>query len=195
MRQQPHKEEEKARTRAFLLQSTLELAARHGFASLGLREVAREAGIAPTSFYRHFADMRELGLALIDEHVRPLLARLAARAAADGPDVAELLLGELSVTAITEPHVLRFMLAERYGAQPDFRAALRRAYVELAASLGRQGKKPAPRGSAEAVVAVLFDYCDALLDGDPSAREAGREAAVTALRFVLGHTPGGGGSR
>jgi len=35
-------------------------------ASLSLREVAREAGIAPNSFYRHFKDIDELAIALID---------------------------------------------------------------------------------------------------------------------------------
>jgi TetR/AcrR family transcriptional regulator, fatty acid biosynthesis regulator len=34
--------------------------------TLSLREVAREAGIAPTSFYRQFRDMDELAVALID---------------------------------------------------------------------------------------------------------------------------------
>ena len=34
--------------------------------SLSLREVAREAGIAPNSFYRHFRDIDELKVALID---------------------------------------------------------------------------------------------------------------------------------
>jgi len=34
--------------------------------TLSLREVAREAGIAPNSFYRHFRDMDELAIALID---------------------------------------------------------------------------------------------------------------------------------
>lgn len=34
--------------------------------SLSLREVAREAGIAPNSFYRHFRDVDELAVALID---------------------------------------------------------------------------------------------------------------------------------
>lgn len=192
MRNQPQKDEEKARTRGQLLEATLELAAQHGFASLGLREVAREAGIAPTSFYRHFADMREVGLSLIDERVRPVLARLSARAAAEEPGVAEELIAELSVAAVTEPHVLRFMLAERYGAQRDFRRALRGAYAELAASLTRESARRMPRGAAEAVVAVLLDYCDALLDGDAEAREAGRDAAVTALRFVLGQTGAGG---
>lgn len=34
--------------------------------TLSLREVAREASIAPNSFYRHFHDMDELAIALID---------------------------------------------------------------------------------------------------------------------------------
>ncbi|MGH8453505.1 MAG: HTH-type transcriptional repressor FabR [Nevskiales bacterium] len=37
-----------------------------GVSTLSLREVAREAGIAPNSFYRHFRDMDELAVALID---------------------------------------------------------------------------------------------------------------------------------
>ena len=35
-------------------------------ASLSLREIAREAGIAPNSFYRHFKDIDELTIALIE---------------------------------------------------------------------------------------------------------------------------------
>jgi AcrR family transcriptional regulator len=38
-----------------------------GFGSLSLREVARNAGIVPTGFYRHFQDMDQLGLALVEE--------------------------------------------------------------------------------------------------------------------------------
>ncbi len=37
-----------------------------GVSTLSLREVARAAGIAPNSFYRHFHDMDELAIALID---------------------------------------------------------------------------------------------------------------------------------
>jgi AcrR family transcriptional regulator len=40
--------------------------------SLSLREVAREAGIAPNSFYRQFRDMDELAVALIDRAGRSL---------------------------------------------------------------------------------------------------------------------------
>jgi AcrR family transcriptional regulator len=37
------------------------------FSSLGIREVTRQAGVVPTSFYRHFRNMDDLGLQLVDE--------------------------------------------------------------------------------------------------------------------------------
>ena len=60
--------EQKQQTRNALMD-----AARHlmeggrGFGSLSLREVAKTAGIVPTGFYRHFADMDQLGLVLVSE--------------------------------------------------------------------------------------------------------------------------------
>ncbi len=59
-----------------------QLSAERSFASLSLREVAREAGIAPTSFYRHFRDVDELGLTMVDESGL-MLRQLMRRAPAD----------------------------------------------------------------------------------------------------------------
>ena len=54
-------------TREELFQATLNLIGpKKSIASLSLREIAREAGIAPNSFYRHFKDIDELAIALID---------------------------------------------------------------------------------------------------------------------------------
>lgn len=55
-------------TREKLMEAALALVGkgRH-FASLGIREVTRQAGVVPTSFYRHFKTMDELGLQLVDE--------------------------------------------------------------------------------------------------------------------------------
>ncbi len=62
------REERKHQTRVALLQAALKLASGGGsLASLSLREVTRAAGLVPTAFYRHFSDMEELGLALVDE--------------------------------------------------------------------------------------------------------------------------------
>src|SRR5690554_4945280 len=59
---------QKEKTRRALIDAALHhLSPQTTFSSLSLREVAREAGIAPTSFYRHFQNMDELGLTLVDE--------------------------------------------------------------------------------------------------------------------------------
>ena len=54
-------------SRGDLLDAALRLIGPHrSVSSLSLREVAREAGIAPNSFYRQFRDIDELAVALID---------------------------------------------------------------------------------------------------------------------------------
>ena len=60
--------QQKEKTRRQIIDAALgQLSAERSFSSLSLREVAKEAGLAPTSFYRHFSDMDELGLTLVDE--------------------------------------------------------------------------------------------------------------------------------
>jgi TetR/AcrR family transcriptional regulator, fatty acid biosynthesis regulator len=54
--------------------------------SLSLREVAREAGIAPNSFYRQFRDMDELAVSLIDlagQSLREIIGEARQRATSD----------------------------------------------------------------------------------------------------------------
>lgn len=55
-------------TREMLMEAALTLVGRgRHFASLGIREVTRQAEVVPTSFYRHFRNMDDLGLTLVDE--------------------------------------------------------------------------------------------------------------------------------
>ena len=50
-----------------IIEAALKLAGpNRSVSTLSLREVAREAGIAPNSFYRQFRDMDELAVALIE---------------------------------------------------------------------------------------------------------------------------------
>ena len=138
LRAKPEKVEERERTRRALLQATLQLAAQHGFAGLGLREVSRGAQIAPTSFYRHFADMEELGIALVDELVAPLLshwlAQIQAALRARAEPVAALLAHGAEVRR-ADRDLLRFLLAERVGAMRTCRVALRRELTKVAEGL------------------------------------------------------------
>lgn len=56
---------QKEKTSQALIQAALELCADEGYASLSLRSVARKAGIAPTSFYRHFREIDEMGVEMV----------------------------------------------------------------------------------------------------------------------------------
>ena len=64
----PTRSERKAVTHKALLHAALTLVGEgHSFSSLALREIARQAGIVPNAFYRHFRNTDELGLELVEE--------------------------------------------------------------------------------------------------------------------------------
>ena len=52
------------------------LSDRTSLVALSLRQVAKEVGIVPTAFYRHFDSIESLGLALVDESFVSLRAML-----------------------------------------------------------------------------------------------------------------------
>jgi AcrR family transcriptional regulator len=167
LRTKPEKKEEKEKTRAELMRAALRLAASFGFASLSLREVSREAAIAPTSFYRHFGDMEELGLAILDEAVQPALHDLseACRNAASLKRDPFVSLVEALLPAVGEdPNLFRFLFAERVGGSKPFRSAaarcVRRLTDDLAESLAGHGigSDSASRSSyAEAAVIISLE--------------------------------------
>ncbi len=68
--------ERKERTRQAILASGLALSAESGLGGLSLRQVAKEVGIVPTAFYRHFGSIEELGLVLVDDSFVSLRAML-----------------------------------------------------------------------------------------------------------------------
>jgi AcrR family transcriptional regulator len=43
------------------------LAGDQSFTDISIREITGDAGVVPATFYRHFADMGEVGLVLVDE--------------------------------------------------------------------------------------------------------------------------------
>ncbi|SPX41485.1 DNA-binding transcriptional repressor [Haemophilus influenzae] len=105
-----------------------QLSAEKSFSNLSLREVAREAGIAPTSFYRHFSDMDELGLEMVDEAglmLRQLMRQARKRIDAGGSVIS------VSVDTFFEfitnsTNVFRLLLRESSGTSQAFRTAAAR---------------------------------------------------------------------
>jgi AcrR family transcriptional regulator len=199
LRVNPEKKEEKERVTHALLRSTLRLAAAHGFASLGLREVARAADIAPTSFYRHFADMEALGLALIDELVGRFMRDAVARAEASVGGMAEeldALTNHVLSAVISDPELLRFVLAERVGAIPSFRAALERQLAVLSDAVrGAIDEERAadalatPAYVADAAVVLLFEAAGKALDRGVEHVPELRERLLSQLRLLTPRSP------
>ncbi len=64
----PTRSDRKAVTHKALLHAALTLVGEgRSFSSIALREIARQAGIVPNAFYRHFRNTDELGLELVEE--------------------------------------------------------------------------------------------------------------------------------
>lgn len=189
--------EQKLVTRRTLMDAALgQLSADRGFGSLSLREVAREAGIAPTSFYRHFADLDELGLVLVDEGgvaLRQLMRQARKRIARDGSAIST------SVETFMEylgnnANVFRLMLRERTGGSKPFRTAIKAEIdhfvTELADDLRRfaeEQHKPLSdaRVVAEAMVTLVFNQGAEALDATPKEREELKIKLKTELRIIL----------
>ncbi|SFR40559.1 transcriptional regulator, TetR family [Marinobacter gudaonensis] len=189
--------EQKLKTRRALMDAALsQLSADRGFGSLSLREVAREAGIAPTSFYRHFAELDELGLALVDEGgvaLRQLMRQARKRIARDGSAIST------SVDTFMEylgnnANLFRLMLRERTGVSKPFRTAVKAEIdhfaTELADDLKRfadEQNKPLsdPKLVAEAMVTLVFNQGAEALDCTPREREELKAKLKAELRMIL----------
>lgn len=122
--------------------------------SLGLRELAREAGLNPNTFYRHFRDVDDLGLTVIGEittllrqPLRDLRREAAQRAVKDEGSMLPKLLGidlgrgrrvchetvQLFFDFVAEhPEAFIIGVRELHGASPVLREALRQVMDDFA---------------------------------------------------------------
>ena len=122
----PRRSERKERTRQAILDAALQLADEPDLAALSLRQVTKEVGIVPTAFYRHFASIEELGLALVDPVLR-LAARPAARRATGRPGSAVIdgSVDVLSSTCAQRRSHFPFIARERAAGPPVGARAIR----------------------------------------------------------------------
>ena len=120
--------ERKDLTRNSLLQAALALMGEgRSFTSLGIREIAREAGMVPNAFYRHFRNTDELGLELVEE-VGVTLRRLLREARQSGVADADIVRRSVKVyhQYVVENRLLfLFVSSERSGGSRILRMAIR----------------------------------------------------------------------
>ncbi|EEP90087.1 HTH-type transcriptional repressor fabR [Yersinia kristensenii ATCC 33638] len=142
--------QQKERTRRSLIEAAFsQLSAERSFASLSLREVSREAGIAPTSFYRHFRDVDELGLTMVDESGLMLrqLMRQARQRIAKGGSVIRTSVSTFMEFIGNNPNAFRLLLRERSGTSAAFRAAVAREIQHFYCRTGRLPRAGKPHAA------------------------------------------------
>ena len=190
--------EQKLKTRRRLIEVSLDLSSKKSFAALSLREVAGAAELTPAAFYRHFSDMEELGLSLIDE-VAMSLRRLLRNARKSSQDNKDADLTILSVQAFMKyvnenSNLFRLLLGERQGSSDSFRRAIHseiNLFVsELTEDLERFAKirnetLRNPSYAAEAIVAVVFTVGAEALDLSKTKQESLSNRLVEEVKMIL----------
>jgi AcrR family transcriptional regulator len=172
-----------------LIEAALRLAARKSSVSLlGLRELSREAGLNPNTFYRHFADMDELGTAIVEQLADEMRERRYA-VRAEAPDFATFTQRSLEMYfEFAAEHPEAFVLGFRELSLPTAASrAIRRVMDEVADELAevmvRQGlaaERDSAREIAGFVVSGLFLLAIEYID-----RKAQRRAVLAkAQRYV-----------
>lgn len=185
-------------TRDHILRAAQKLLGPHrSISSLSLREVTREAGIAPNSFYRHFHDMDELAVALIDNagaSVRELIRRARTLAASGSDSVVVSSVNAFMAQLDPDEKLLHILLREGTVGSDAFKAAveqvlinfeeeLRADLIRLANARGRAIHRPDV--AAKAITRVVFALGGTALDSPDEQRAAIREQMIAIVRMIL----------
>jgi AcrR family transcriptional regulator len=180
-----------------IISAALKLLGPHrSVSTLSLREVAREAGIAPNSFYRQFRDMDELAVTLIDlagASLRQIIGKARKRARAEDSVVSG------SVEAFMEQlraddKLLHILLREGTVGSDAFKQAvdrqlnffeeeLRLDLIRLARA-GRTGLHE-PALTAKAITRLVFAMGASAMDMPPDKLPELTEQVVTMVRMII----------
>ncbi|KLI99807.1 HTH-type transcriptional repressor FabR [Luteimonas sp. FCS-9] len=180
-----------------LIAATLRLIGPHrSVSTLSLREVAREAGIAPNSFYRQFHDMDELAVALIDqagESLRRIVGD-ARKRAVSGRSIVRGSLEAFMERLRADDKLLHVLLREGTVGSDAFKRAvdrqlhffedeLRADLVRIAGAQGEAFHEPAL--VARAITRLVFALGGTALDSPPERDEALVDELAQMIRMLL----------
>ena len=184
-------------TKEELFQAALNLIGpQKSIASLSLREVAREAGIAPNSFYRHFKDIDELAIELIDRSglvLRQILNESRLQASKQNSIIrssVEVFIAQLDA----DEGNLSLLLREGYTGSNSYKKAVDRQLnffqQELQDDLIRlerlnNSKLLHPEIAAKAITQLVFNMGAQVIDMTTEARHEIAEQTMIMIRMIL----------
>lgn len=179
-----------------LIEAALRLTASgRSFATLGLRELAREAALNPNTFYRHFDTLDDLAreaIAGVSRQLRPMLRRERWLAAHDEPHrVPRRACAAFFAFALDNRDAFLSALAEYHGTSPTLRDAvrtnLRDVSAEMADDVVQLNLVPSlDRATVDEIctqiVLQLFHLSQEYIAGDAGHRDA---LVAYAERFIV----------
>ncbi|MHA3091090.1 HTH-type transcriptional repressor FabR [Acinetobacter brisouii] len=184
-------------TKEELFQATLNLIGpEKSIASLSLREVAREAGIAPNSFYRHFKDIDELAIELINRAgvvLRKIIREARLKASKQESIIrtsVEVFLQQLD----TDDGNLSLLLREGYTGSISYKRAVEQQLSffqqELQEDLIRlerlnQNRLFHPDLAAKAITQLVFNMGAKVIDLPVNERNVVAEQTMIMIRMIL----------
>ena len=189
---------QKRKTRQALLDAALGLLEEQSLSSLGLREVTRAVGVAPTAFYRHFRSTADLGVALVEEalgSLHPMIRTTVSPAEGSDERIAravELIAGHVAA----HPAHVRFVARERHGGVQPVREAIREQLARFAEEVQAELAKDAESAgwSATDLRMLAGLYVDQMLitaslfletlDAPEEERRRAAETATRQLRLI-----------
>ncbi len=185
----------KDRTRQAILGAALTLTADSSLVAISLRQVAREVGIVPTAFYRHFDSVESLGLALVDESVVQLRGMLL-EVWRQAPEFRDFIDDSLAVVAAHvrgHPDHYAFIVRERAAGPRRVREAIcqeielitRELATDVARVPGSEGfSAEHMRLLADLIVSFVVTTAERLVE-QPASEERIIGATATQLRMLL----------
>ncbi|TCB51537.1 HTH-type transcriptional repressor FabR [Acinetobacter sp. ANC 4779] len=184
-------------TKEELFQAALNLIGpQKSISSLSLREVAREAGIAPNSFYRHFKDIDELAIELIDRSgnvLRQILHQARLKASKQSSIIrssVEVFIEQLDA----DEGNLSLLLREAYTGSASYKLAVERQLnyfqQELKDDLIRlerlnHSKLFHPDIVAKAITQLVFNMGAIVIDMPMTERKEIAEQTMIMIRMIL----------
>ena len=175
------------------------LSADTGLAGLSLRSVAKAVGIVPTAFYRHFASIEELGIALVDEAFASL--RKVLRDIRREMDIQRVIDDSVAILArnVRERRGALHVHRPRAGRRPARGARGDPARARAVRARAGHRRRPAARRSrtwtaedlrvlANLIVGSMVETAEAIITAPPGRPDLEREVVRTAerqLRMVV----------
>ncbi|MER5428897.1 TetR family transcriptional regulator [Streptomyces sp. NPDC002588] len=189
---------QKQKTRQSLLDAALGLLEEQSLSSLGLREVTRAVGVAPTAFYRHFRSTADLGVALVEEALGSLhpMIRTAVTTAESSDERITRAVELIERHVTTQPAHVRFIARERHGGVQPVREAIRDQLGRFAEEVKDElAEDPEAKGWSDDDLLMLSHlYVDQMLitaslflealEASPRERERIRLRATRQMRLI-----------